>query len=126
MPCCPHCSRSLLIADVRRVVLKPASGWQPPQLSLPKCPWCQGEVRPGRLWLVRLVLVAGIFLGWSIVTLLLLAWPELRSFLPELNRWILILLFSVATVFPFLLAKSLVRYEKVLPSAQQPAGDADR
>jgi hypothetical protein len=39
-----------------------------------------GEVRPGRLWLVRLVLVAGIFLGWSIVTLLLLAWPELRSF----------------------------------------------
>lgn len=75
---------------------------------------------------MRLVLVAGIFLGWSIVTLLLLAWPELRSFLPELNRWILILLFSAATVFPFLLAKSLVRYEKVLPSAQQPAGEADR
>jgi hypothetical protein len=107
--------------------MKPASGWQPPQLSLPKCPWCQGEVRPGRLWLVRLVLVAGILPGLSFVTLLLIAWPELSNFLPELNRWILILLFSAAIVLPFLLAKSLVRYDKVLPlEHQQPAEDADR
>lgn len=131
MPRCPHCSRSLLIAEVRRVVLKPASGWQPPQLSLPKCPWCRGEVRPGRLWLVRLVLVTGILLGFSFVMLLLIAWPELSNFLPELNRGTLILLFSAAVVLPFLLAKSLVRYEKVLPfehqhEHQQPAEDADR
>lgn len=107
-------------------MLKPASGWQPPKLSLPKCSWCQGEVRPGRPWLVRLVLVTGILLGLSFVMLL-----ELSNFLPELNRGTLILLFSTAVVLPFLLAKSLVRYEKVLPfehqyEHQQPAEDADR
>ncbi len=110
-------------------MLKPASGWQPPHLLLPKCPWCQGEVRPGRPWLVRLVLVTGILLGLSFV--LLIAWPELSNFLPELNRGTLIVLFSAAVVLPFLLAKSLVRYEKVLPfehqyEHQQPAEDADR